>query len=94
MGINCIYIVQFPNTNVSRERYDKRYDNRTAHCNGHFSLAGATGLRKHVYGNGFTVMERISGTLLISMNHMIGCLCKSGHQKLVISHFKCNENCF
>ena len=56
--------VQFPNSNVDRERYDKRYDNRTAPCNGHFSLAGAAGLRKYVYGNGFTIMERISGTFL------------------------------
>ena len=59
-------IVQFPNSNVTRERYDKLYDNRTAPCNGHFWLAGAAGLRKYGYGNGFTVMERISGTVLLS----------------------------
>ena len=28
-------------------------------------LARAAGLGKYVYGNGFTVMERISGTVLI-----------------------------
>ena len=45
-------IVQFPNSNVASERYDKHYDKRTAPINGHFSLAGAAGLRKYVYGNG------------------------------------------
>ena len=60
--------VQFPNSNVARKRYDKWYDNRTSRCNGHLSLAGAAGLRKYVYGNGFTVMERISGTLLKASN--------------------------
>ena len=40
-------------------------DNRTATCNGPFSLAHAAGLRKYVYGNGFTVMDSISGTTLI-----------------------------
>ena len=42
--------VQFPNSNVATKRYDKRYDNRTASCNGHYSLARAAGLGK--YGNG------------------------------------------
>ena len=39
---------EFPNSNV----VTKRYDDRTATCNGHFSLAGVAGLRKYVYGNG------------------------------------------
>ena len=30
---------EFPNSNVATKRYDKRYDNRTATCNGSFSLA-------------------------------------------------------
>ena len=60
----CFIRVHFPNSNVGHERYDKRYDNRTAPCNGHFSLAGAAGLRKYVYGNGFMVMDSISGTTL------------------------------
>ena len=61
-----LFIVQFPNPNVDRQRYG----NRRAPCNGHFSLSGTAGLRKSVYGNGFTVMERISlsGTLLMSAN--------------------------
>ena len=37
---------------------------RTATTNGPISLAGAAGLGKYGYGNGFTVMERISGTVL------------------------------
>ena len=37
--------VQFPNSNVDRERYD----NRTATCNGHFSLARAAGLEFQQY---------------------------------------------
>ena len=52
-------IVQFPNSNVTRERYDKLYDNRTATCEGHYSLARAAGLRKYGYGNGFTVMDPV-----------------------------------
>ena len=39
--------------------------NRTATTDGPISLARAAGLEKYVYGNGFTVMERISGTLLL-----------------------------
>ena len=39
--------------------------NRTATCNRPVFLAGAAGLGKYVYGNGFTVMERISGTVLL-----------------------------
>ena len=38
--------------------------NRTATTNGPVSLAGAAGLGKYGYGNGFTVIERISGTVL------------------------------
>ena len=38
--------------------------NRTATTNGPISLAGAAGLGKYGYGNEFTVMERISGTVL------------------------------
>ena len=51
--------VQFPNSNIDRERYD----NRTAPCI--LWQAGPASLRKYVYGNGFTVMERerISGTV-------------------------------
>ena len=49
-----------PELKVDRERYD----NRTASYNGHFSLARAAGLRKYGYGNGFTVMDPISGTIL------------------------------
>ena len=45
-------IVQFPNSNVATESYDKRYDNKTAQWNGHFSLADTAGLRKFIYGNG------------------------------------------
>ena len=42
--------------------------NRTATTDGPISLARTAGLGKYVYGNGFTVMERISGTVLISTN--------------------------
>ena len=41
--------------------------NRTATTNGLISLACAAGLGKYGYGNGFTVMERISGTVLTSL---------------------------
>ena len=40
--------------------------NRTATTNGPISLAHAAGLGKYGYGNGNTVMERISGTVLVS----------------------------
>ena len=40
--------------------------NRTATTNGPISLAQAAGLGKYGYGNGFAVMERISGTVLLS----------------------------
>ena len=39
--------------------------NRTATTNGPISLAQAAGLGKYGYGNGFAVMERISGTVLV-----------------------------
>ena len=39
--------------------------NRTATTNGLISLACAAGLGKYGYGNGFAVMERISGTVLL-----------------------------
>ena len=39
--------------------------NRTATTNGQISLAQAAGLGKYGYGNGFAVMERTSGTVLI-----------------------------
>ena len=38
--------------------------NRTATTNGHISLVQAAGQGKYGYGNGFAVMERISGTVL------------------------------
>ena len=38
--------------------------NRTATTNGPISLACPAGLGKYGYGNGFTVMECISGTVL------------------------------
>ena len=40
--------------------------NRTATTNGPISLAGAAGLGKYGYGNGIAVMERISGTVLLT----------------------------
>ena len=40
--------------------------NRTATTNGPISLAGVASLGKSGYGNGIAVMERISGTVLIS----------------------------
>ena len=40
--------------------------NRTATTNGLISLVYAAGLGKYGYGNGFAVMERISGTVLMS----------------------------
>ena len=39
--------------------------NRTATTNGLISLACAAGLGKYGYGNGFAVMERTSGTVLL-----------------------------
>ena len=45
--------------------------NRTATTNGPISLAQAAGLGKYGYGNGFAVMERISGTVLVTLN--FGC---------------------
>ena len=42
--------------------------NRTATTNGPISLAVAASLGKYSYGNGIAVMERISGTVLISQN--------------------------
>ena len=47
---------------VNVDRYHTT--NRTATTNGPISLACAAGLGKYGYGNGFTVMERISGTVL------------------------------
>ena len=41
--------------------------NRTATTNGPISLAGAASLGKCGYGNGIAVMERISGTVLMSV---------------------------
>ena len=41
--------------------------NRTATTNGPISLACAAGLGKYGYGNGFTVMERTSGTVLYTV---------------------------
>ena len=49
---------------VNVDRYHTT--NRTATTNGPISLACAAGLGKYGYGNGFTVMERISGTILLS----------------------------
>ena len=50
---------------VNVDRYHTT--NRTATTNGPISLAGAADLGKYGYGNGFTVMERISGTVLWSL---------------------------
>ena len=49
------------NVNVDRNHTT----NRTATCNRPVFLAGAAGLEKYVYGNGFTVIKRISGTVLL-----------------------------
>ena len=49
---------------VNVDRYHTT--NRTATTNGPISLARSAGLGKYGYGHGFTVMERISGTVLIS----------------------------
>ena len=43
--------------------------NRTATTNGPISLAGAASLGKYGYGNGIAVMERISGTVLLSKSN-------------------------
>ena len=55
--------------NLNVDRYHAT--NKTATTNGPISLAGAAGLGKYGYGNGFAVMERISGTALI-------CILKEG----------------
>ena len=49
---------------VNVDRYHTT--NRTATTNGPISLACVAGLGKYGYGNGFTVTERISGTVLIT----------------------------
>ena len=55
--------------NVNVDRYHTT--NRTATNNGQISLAGAAGLGKYGYGNGFTVMDPIiSETTLISHGHL------------------------
>ena len=41
---------EFPNSNVATKRYNERYDNRTATCNGPFSLARAAGSTIYGYG--------------------------------------------
>ena len=48
---------------VNVDRYHTT--NRTATTNSPISLAQAAGLGKYGYVNGFTVMEQISGTVLI-----------------------------
>ena len=50
---------------VNVDRYHTT--NRTATTNGPISLACAAGLGKCGYGNGFTVMKRISGTVLLCL---------------------------
>ena len=67
-GLKKFYyiIAEFPNSNVAT----KRYDNRTATCIGHFSLARAAGLGKYGYGNGIAVTEHISGTVLKNQHNM------------------------
>ena len=45
--------------------------NRTATTNGPISLAGAASLGKCGYGNGIAVMERICGTVLMSIKQVI-----------------------
>ena len=52
--------------NVNVDRYHTT--NRTDTTDGPISLARAAGLGKYIYGNGFTVMERISGTVLRYIN--------------------------
>ena len=47
---------------VNVDRYHTT--NRTATTNGPISLAQVAGLGKYGFNNGFTVMERISGTVL------------------------------
>ena len=51
--------------NVNVDRYHTT--NRTATTDSPISLACTAGLGKYVYGNGFTVMERISGTVLLKI---------------------------
>ena len=48
--------------NVNVDHYHAT--NRTATTDGLTSLVRAAGLGNYVYGNGFTAMERISGTVL------------------------------
>ena len=48
--------------NVNIDHYHTT--NKTATCNRPVFLAGAAGLGEYGYGNGFTVTERISGTVL------------------------------
>ena len=48
---------------VNVDRYHTT--NRTVTTKGPISLARAAGLGKYGYDNGFTVMERISGTVLL-----------------------------
>ena len=50
---------------VNVDRYHTT--NRTATTNGPISLAYAAGLGKYGYGNGIAVTERISGTVLKSL---------------------------
>ena len=49
--------------NVNIDRYHTT--KRTATSNRPVFLAGAAGLEKYDYDNGFTVMERISGTVIL-----------------------------
>ena len=55
--------------------------NRTATTNGPISLAGAASLGKYGYGNGFAVMERISGTVLFSLKKFNNLKKYSGYTK-------------
>ena len=62
---------EFPNSNVDRERYDKRYDNRTANCNARATqrpvfLSRAAGSTIYVYGNGFTVNAWVESPCLFN----------------------------
>ena len=72
--------------------------NRTATTNGPISLAGAASLGKCGYGNGIAVMERISGTVLITTI----CTCqtfiyyvnwlKTNFEVIFKTHFRAKKN--
>ena len=74
---------------VNVDRYHTT--NRTATTNGPISLACAAGLGKYGYGNGFTVMERISGTVLMSVGKILKDIpFKKGAKKVSITFLQSN----